>query len=330
MRLLVLGGTSFVGRHVVETALERGHRVTIFNRGRTNPTLFPEVERLRGDRERGDLAALRGRTWYAVVDMSGYVPRVVRASADLLADAVEHYTFVSSCSVYADYSRPGTSESDPVATVEDERTEDVARHYGALKALCERTAEEAMPARVLSVRAGLVVGPHDPTGRFTYWVHRIARGGHVLTPEPRDQPVQFVDARDLAAWRLDIAADRRGGVFNATGPEAPLTMERLLEAIRDATGADARFVWVDEDALLANGVEPWSELPLWIAPRANPSDAYFLAIDTAEALAAGLRFRPLAETVTDTLAEAETVPGVGLGARRERQLLASAGEPSRD
>ena len=329
MRVLVLGGTVFVGRHIVEAALARGHDVTLFNRGRTNPRLFEGVEHLQGDRERDDLAGLEGRSWDVVVDTSGYVPRVVRASAELLAGAAEHYTFISTGSVYADYSRPEIDEDSPVATVDDETTEDVGRHYGALKALCERAAEAALPGRVLSVRAGIIVGPHDPTGRFTYWVHRLARGGDVVAPEPREQRVQFVDARDLAAWILDAAERRLAGVFNATGPERPLTMGGFLNEIRAATGRDSRLVWVEEELLLAHGVEPAPDLPLWVAPGANPDVAYFFGMGIERALAAGLRHRPLAETIADTLAGAATVPGVGLDARRERRLLEAAGGRAR-
>lgn len=323
MKLLVLGGTLFLGRHLVETGLERGHDVTLFNRGHTGPDLFPEVEKLKGDRAAGDLEALRGRRWDAVVDTSARVPRWVRDAAGLLAGAVEHYTFVSSISVYADTRSPGTDEAAPVHTLADETVEDItsAEVYGALKVLCERAAEKAMPGRVLSARAGLIVGPYDPTGRFTYWVHRIARGGDVLAPEPRDQTVQLVHGRDLADWILDMAERREAGVFNATGPERPLTMEGLLEAIRKASGTDARLTWADERFLVESGVEEWSELPLWLAPGANPDSASFMAVDVRKALAAGLRFRPLAATIRDTLEGAETSPAAGLDPDRERELL---------
>ncbi len=322
MKILVLGGRLFLGRHLVEAALARGHEVTLFNRGQTNPELFPEVENLRGDRD-GDLSALNGRSWDCVIDTSARVPRWVRTSAELLADRVEHYTFVSSCSVYADTSRPGTDERAPVHTLEDETVEEIAsaETYGALKALCERAAEETLPGRVLSVRAGLIVGPYDDSGRFTYWVHRIARAGDVLAPEPRDQPVQLIHARDLADWIVGMAETRRVGVFNATGPEKPLTMERLLEACRDATGSDARLVWMDEQALVDQGVEAWSDLPLWLAPGVNRDSAGFLAVDVSKAFAAGLRFRPLEQIVRDTLEQAETKPEAGLDPVRERALL---------
>jgi 2'-hydroxyisoflavone reductase len=323
MRILILGGKLFLGRHLVEAAVVRGHEVTLFNRGQTNPELFPEVENLHGDRD-GDLSALEGRSWDSVIDTSARVPRWVRTSAELLADRVDHYTFVSSCSVYADTSRPGTDERAPVHTLEDETVEEItsAETYGALKALCESAAEESLPGRVLSVRAGLIVGPYDDSGRFTYWVHRIARAGDVLAPEPHDQPVQLIHARDLAEWILTMAEEERVGVFNATGPEQPLTMEQLLEECRAATGSEARIVWTDEQALVDQGVEAWTDLPLWLAPGSNREIAGFLAIDVSKAVAAGLRFRPLEQTVRDTLEQAETKPEAGLDPVRERALLA--------
>ena len=267
----------------------------MLNRGQTNPHVYPEVERIRGDRN-GDLSGLEGRSWDAAIDTSARLPRWLRTAARVLASSVGHYTFVSSASVYADTSRPGVDETARVHTVADESVEEISdgETYGALKALCERDAEDLMPGRVLAVRAGLIVGPYDHTGRFTYWVHRLARGGDVLAPEPRDQPVQLVDARDVAVWILDMAEARRAGVFNATGPERPLTMEQILNGIREATKSDARLVWADERFLLEAGVEPWSDLPFWLAPSLNEHERYFLALDVSKALAAGLRFRPLA------------------------------------
>ena len=319
MRLLVLGGTKFLGRHVVDIALHRAHDVTMFNRGVTNPGLFPEAEHLVGNRD-GDLIALEGRSWDAVVDTCGYVPRIVRASAELLADAVGHYTFVSSGSVYAKSTERGRDETAPLETVDDERSEDVMAHYGALKALCERAVEEAMPGRALHIRAGLIVGPDDPTGRFTYWVHRIAQGGHVLATAP-DQPVQFVDVRDLSGWILDLVEAARAGTFNATGPASHITMGGLLEDIRRVTGSDARFTWVDEEFLLERSVEPWSALPLWLALRANPGYWSFLTVDAGRAIGEGLRFRPLEDTVRATLEHAVVTGDAGLFPERERELL---------
>ena len=323
MRLLVLGGTLFLGRHLVEAAVERGDEVTLFNRGRTNPGLYPEVEHLHGDRD-GDLSALAGREWDAVVDTSARVPRWVRTAAELLRDGVGHYTFISSGSVYADTSRAGTDESAPVHTLADESVEEIdsAETYGALKALCERVAEEVLSQNVLSVRAGLIVGPYDPTGRFTYWPHRIARGGDVVAPEPRNQAVQIVHARDLADWILALAERRTTGIFNAVGPERPLTLEEVLAECHRVTGSDANLVWADERFLVDHGVEAWSELPLWLAPDTNPEYRGFMSVDVSKAVAAGLRFRPLADTIRETLTGAEPTADAGLAPERERELLA--------
>ncbi|HYA09880.1 MAG TPA: NAD-dependent epimerase/dehydratase family protein, partial [Gaiellaceae bacterium] len=297
MKLLVLGGTAFLGRHTVEAALARGDEVTIFTRGRTNPELFPEAEHLVGDRD-GGLGALSGRAWDGVVDTSGYVPRVLRQSAELLRDAVGRYVFVSSISVYADFSRPVNEES-AVVHLDDPFSESVETDYGALKAACEYVVEEVFAERGASVRAGLLVGPYDPTDRFTYWPRRLAEGGDVLAPGDPAAPVQLVDARDLGAWLVELADHGPGGVFNATGPAEPLALGRLLERSIVALGSDARLVWTDEQRILDAEVQPWMELPLWV-PGAEW--AGFMRADIRRALAAGLRFRPVEETVRDTLA----------------------------
>jgi nucleoside-diphosphate-sugar epimerase len=314
MKLLILGGTQFVGRAVAGAALAGGHGVTLFHRGRTNPTLFPEAEHVLGDRDR-DLSALAGRRFDAVVDTSGYVPRAVRAAVEAVPGA--HYVFVSTISVYADFAR-GPDEASPVRTGDD--------GYGELKAACERE----LPDGALVVRPGLIVGPHDPTYRFTYWVERIARGGEVVAPEPRDAHVQMIDARDLGEWLVRSAEARLAGVFNAVGPAAPVTMAQLLETIRGATGSTARLHWVGADVLLAAGVEEWTTLPLWLA---DPAWRGHGEVDNTRALAAGLRLRPLEQTVRDTLAwtrsGAQTYvdqgrPRPGLDPRLEAELLAGA------
>jgi 2'-hydroxyisoflavone reductase len=296
MKLLVLGGTKFLGRHAVDAALARGHDVTIFTRGETNPDLFPEVERLTGDRD-GNLDALRGREWDGVVDTSGYVPRVVRQSAELLRDAVQRYVFVSSISVYGDPSKP-LEESSPVAELEDPSSENVEEDYGALKAAVERVVTEVYGDRGTNVRAGLIVGPHDPTERFTYWPRRLAEGGEVLAPGDPSAPVQFVDVRDLGAWLVQLAEHGPGGSFNATGPAEPLTLQELLQRATAAVGSDATLRWVDSDRLLEAEVGPWTELPLWL-----PGDdhAGMMRADIRRAVDAGLRFRPVEETTRDTL-----------------------------
>jgi 2'-hydroxyisoflavone reductase len=340
MKLLVLGGTRFLGRHLVGLALGRGHEVTLFNRGRLDPELFPEVERLRGDRD-GGLDALKGRRWDAVVDTSGYSPRVVRDSARLLADSVGHYTFVSSISAYGDTSVPGVGEDYAVGRVTDEQLREAEalpqseltsapffwEIYGPLKALCEQAAEGAMPGRVNHVRAGLIVGPHDYTDRFTYWPRRVSEGGDVLAPGDPARPVQFVDARDLAAWIMRSAEGRLAGTFNATGPDYALTFGRFLEECGAATGFSGRFVWVDGKFLLEAGLTPWAEVPLWL-DESDETNRYFLSVGVGRAVDAGLNFRPLAETVRDTLEwdisrPADTERRAGLARGREREVLAA-------
>jgi 2'-hydroxyisoflavone reductase len=286
-----------------------------------------------GDRD-GDLSALAGRDFDAAFDFCAYFPRQVEATASRLAGAVGHYTFISSCSVYADHSARGTDESAPVAELSEPGSENLEGDYGALKALCEETAERLLPGHVLSVRAGLIVGPHDPTNRFTYWVTRLADGGRVLAPEPREQPVQLVDARDLAAWMLTMAETGETGVYNAAGPAEELTLGATLETICAAVRPDAELVWAGERFLVDAGVEPWTDLPLWLAPGADPSLAGFLAVDASRSIAAGLRFRPLADTARDTLAWARSGEAAGekfgaqqapagLDRAREGQLLDS-------
>lgn len=338
MRLLIIGGSVFLGRHLVDAALERGHDVTLFNRGRSGPDLFPGVERIQGDRER-DLAALDGRRWDAVIDTCGYVPRVVRAAAERLAPVARHYTFVSSISAYADFSQPGLSEDAPAAELSDPGSEDVQSDYGALKAGCERAVQTAFGERALIVRPGLIVGPHDPTERFTYWVRRLAGGGQVLVPDAAEQPVQLIDVRDLAAWMVEAAARGLEGTFNATGPAAPLTFGAMIERIREAAGAALDLAWLAEAELAEAGVEPWSELPLWLDLARHPELRGFLAADVTRALAAGLALRPLEQTVVDTLAWVRERPGVpvktggvamapaGLSPEREADLLARLSRP---
>ena len=292
MRLLVLGGTKFLGRHAVAHALEQGHEVTTFTRGQTNPELFPDAEHLRGDRD-GGLQALYGREWDGVVDTSGYVPRIVRQSAELLRDAVQRYVFVSSISVYAE------PEDEP-------DSEDIQQHYGALKRACERVVEDVYGDRSTRVRAGLIVGPHDPTDRFTYWPRRIAAGGDVLAPADPEQPVQVIDARDLGAWLVELALHGPGGTFDLTGPQ--LTFRELIEWMP----GDANLVRVDEQAVLDAGVQPWTELPLWLPDR----DAWFLM---QREIPDWLTTRPIEETIRDTYAWDREQPGDRPTLTREKE-----------
>ena len=321
MDLLILGGTRFLGRHLVDAALESGHRVTLFNRGESNPGLLPEVEELRGERG-GDLSALRGRSWDAVIDTSGYLPRDVRHSAGLLAGSAGHYTFVSSISVYADFGRTGIDEDSPVLEPPNPEPEELDLElYGGLKVGCEREAEAAMPGRTLVVRPGMIVGPYDYTDRFPYWRRRVAEGGEVLAPGDPEQPVQLIDARNLAGWIVRMAEDRRTGVYNATGPEHRLTMRGMLEEIRDVTGSDARFVWASEEFLIDAGVKPWEEMPLWVPGEM----AGLLSVDVGRAVGAGLVFRPLGETVRDIPGPDAERSGAeieaGISREREERLL---------
>jgi 2'-hydroxyisoflavone reductase len=320
VRLLVLGGTKFLGRAAVEEALARGHEVTLFNRGETNPELFPEAEKLRGDRD-GDLAALEGREWDGVIDPSGFVPRVVRTSAELLSGSVGHYVFVSSGSVYAEPYTPGYDESAPTVELEDPNSEDVLKDYGGLKKACEDVVGMVFPNGHTNVRAGLIVGPHDPSGRFTYWPLRIAAGGKALAPASADRPAQFIDVRDLGAWLVTACEEGVTGTFNATGEPQP------LGDVLAACPGDVELVWVDEAFLLEQGVGPWMELPLWV-----PTDLEaFLQMSIAKAVEAGLRFRPLEETARDTLAWARDTGAelvtkteygsAGLDPAREAELL---------
>jgi len=318
LRLLLLGGTRFVGRHLAAAALARGHTLTLVHRGLTNPGLFPEAEHLLGDRG-GDLSFLAGRRWDAVIDVNGYVPRLVSASATLLAGAVERYVFISTISAYADLSDPGATEEAPLAQppAGAEETEEVTGEtYGWLKALCEREVAAAFPGRSLIVRPGLLVGPEDHTGRFAYWPWRFARGGEVLAPDAPDSAVQLLDARDLGEWIVRQVESGVTGVYNATGPELPLTLGGLLSTAREFAGPAATITWVDPDFLLARGVSPWSELPLWL-----PGETGFNRINNRRARAAGLTFRPLAETVRDTLRWLESLDGVlPVSADRSLQL----------
>jgi 2'-hydroxyisoflavone reductase len=324
VRILFLGGTRFAGRHMVEAALSRGHQVTLFNRGQSNPDLFPGLERIRGDRD-GGLAPLEGRRFDAVVDTCGYVPRVVRASARVLAGSAGHYTFVSSMSVYPDETPPGLTEEMPVSTIVDATVEEITDEtYGALKALCEHEVSEAFPDATLVLRCGLIVGPFDPSDRFTYWPHRVARGGEILAPGPPDYRLQVIDARDLAEWTLKMIESGQAGVFNAVGPAEPFTLKALLETCREVSGSDARFTWVTEEFITEAGAEPWSDLPLWLPAGFEG----VMQADVSKVARAGLQLRPLPDTVRDTLAWDATLPAdrelkAGLTPEREAELLAA-------
>jgi 2'-hydroxyisoflavone reductase len=326
-RLLILGGTSFLGPHLTEQALARGWQVTHFNRGKRVPGGMQGVETLLGDRD-GQLDALKGGRWDAVVDTSGYVPRHVRLSAELLAPATQQYVFISTISVYATLARPAAEDS-PVGRLADETVEKVdGETYGPLKALCEQAAEKAMPGRTTVIRPGLIVGPLDPTDRFTYWPVRAARGGEFIAPGTPEDPLQIIDVRDLAALTLKCIEDRRMQVMNAVSPPRMFTMGKLMDACVKVAANDAKPVWIPADFLSANKVMPWSDMPAWFPPTGEEAAGALTPVDRA--LAAGMAIRPLVVTVRDTLAWHVTRPAdkreklrAGLDAAREAEVLAA-------
>jgi len=325
MKILILGGKRFLGIALVEALLQAGHTPTLFNRGRTNPDLFPNVKTLIGDRD-GNLEALKRRKWDAVIDTSGYIPRITKQSAELLSGKCETYVFISSVSVYRDFKTPDITETYPLGELDDPTSEDSTGDlYGPLKALCEYEIQQAFDGKVLVIRPGLIVGPNDPTDRFSYWPWRISLGGQVLAPSPPSANLQFIDVRDLAAFIINRIEANSEGVYNVTGPRKPATFGSLLVACREAALSDASFVWVDESFLLDEGVLPWRDLPLWV-PTSDPAFTGFYNININKALKAGLTFRPLSQTVAETLTWLKNQPiksklKVGLDIAQESKLL---------
>lgn len=327
LRLLILGGTGFLGPHQVRYAQQRGHTVTLFNRGRTNPHLFPGVEKLVGDRN-DDLTALEGREFDAVIDNSANIPRWVRQSCDVLQGNIGSYQYVSSISAYASHDIPNMDETADVGTLDDPTVERVTgQTYGPLKAYSEQAARDAFPDSHIIVRPGLIVGPGDPTGRFTYWPVRIDRGGETIAPGNPTDPVQFIDARDLARFQIKLAEDNATGTYNATGPNHPLSVAELLYGVRAVTTSDVRFTWVDADFLAEHEVYPWSNLPVWVPPT-EPMRG-FGSVNCQRAIAAGLTTMPLADTARDTLDWFHALPeerqrlGASLQPDKEQQVLAA-------
>lgn len=360
-RILILGGTGFLGPACIAAAHARGHRITIFNRGRTEqvrkergrPLDLPDgVEVIYGNRDpektaddwkdpaRGQerrpdspkgLSGLVGREWDAVIDTSGYFPRMVRASATLLAPSVGQYVFISSVSAYARIDRDGVDETAPLATLPDPAVEDFGpqfANYGGGKAMCEKAAEEAMPGRTTIIRPGFIVGPGDTSARFIYWPLRVERGGEMAVPGSPTDPIQLIDVRDLAEWIVRLIEARVTGAFNATGPAEPLTFRAMLEGCRRAAGADTRFTWIDADFLRTMGVEPEEHFPLWVSPAAGEQRGIH-RISIRRALDAGLAFRPLDQTARATLDWHHSLPddaqaAVGrarLAPQREAEVL---------
>jgi 2'-hydroxyisoflavone reductase len=338
MKLLILGGTRFLGRHLVTAALAGNHELTLFNRGQHSSVPLTGVETIYGDRN-SDLRKLQGRSWDAVVDTCGYLPRAVRASAESLAQSVDRYVFVSSLSVYADVSAKGIDETAALATLTKEQLEKVnqvdstgqpsaatyGEMYGGLKALCEQAAEEVLPNRVLVIRPGLIVGSYDYTDRFTYWVVRVAQGGEVLAPGRPERYVQFIDVKDLAEWTMKMIERQQTGVYNANGLPGSLTMENVLEGCKSVSDSGASFTWVSEDFLQQENVAPWSEMPLWL--RDEEALKGFMFVNCDKAVLSGLNFRPLNDTIKETLnwyeANRRTEPlRAGIDRDKEQRLLA--------
>lgn len=328
MKLLVLGGTGFLGPQIVQAALARKHTVTLFNRGKTNAELFPETEKLQGDRN-GDLASLAGKKWDAVIDVPATLPRWVKLSADALKDACKQYLFISTVSVYDDYSKPvdesaHTFDVDPKLDDIKRITNENMNLYGSLKRRCEAIVSETFGERgAVIVRPGLIVGPDDPSDRFTYWPVRVDRGGTVLAPGNGKDGVQFVDAHDLGAFVVKLLEDGHAGTYNATGPASDLSMAEFLYGCRAATSSEVKFEWVDTQFLLEQGVQPFSEIPMWI-PGADHE--HFMRIDCSKAKSVGLNFRPLGLTAKATTVWAGTRPKdyrwqAGLSAEREAAIL---------
>ena len=294
MSILVLGGTGFIGPHMVRYAVARGHTVTLFNRGRTNTHLFPDLEKLVGDRD-GDLTALEGRRWDAVIDNSGFVPRHVRDSATLLADS-GRYLFVSSISAYKDLAPHGITEDYEVGRLEDPTVEEVTgTTYGPLKALCEEAVQEIFGERANIVRPGYIVGPGDNSDRWTYWPVRVAAGGDVLVPGVPDDPVQFIDARDLGGWMVRMIEDEVGGEFNGVGPAEPVDMRQMLESCREVSGSGAVFHWVDAEFIEEQG----AFFPIWNTTAGDFGGAHL--VDISRSIETGYTSRPIADTIRDTL-----------------------------
>jgi 2'-hydroxyisoflavone reductase len=324
LKILILGGTGFTGPFQVRYALARGHQVTVFNRGKTHPgELPPGVEQLIGDRN-GQLGALKGRKWDVVIDNPTMLPKWVRDAAAILKGNVDRYIFISTISVYGNIPAPGLDETAPVAkydgpdSMKETRETVIASKfalYGPLKALSEKEVEKWFPGKACIVRPGLIVGPGDETDRFSYWLVRIDRGGEVLAPGNPSDPVQFIDARDLAEWTIRMAEMGATGVYNATGPAAPLTIGGMLEGIKTALGSNAKFTWASADFLEKEKVAPWSDMPVWVPPAGE--DGGLGAVSIKRALEKGLTFRPLAETTRDTLTWFKSLPK-----ERQEKLLA--------
>ncbi|MGI8786203.1 MAG: NAD-dependent epimerase/dehydratase family protein [Pyrinomonadaceae bacterium] len=336
MKILIIGGTKFLGRHLVAAAQARHHEVTLFHRGNHSAEGIENVEEIFGDRN-DDLDELKNRSWDACIDTCGYLPQTVKASAEALKNSVGQYVFVSSISAYADYSQTDFDETAPLAELTDEQKNKADKitpkgeitaaaledMYGALKVLCEREAEKVFGDKTLIVRSGLIVGAFDWTDRFTYWAMRVAQGGEVLAPGNPNRFIQLIDGRDLAKWIISMIEKNESGIYNVTGKPFELTMEKMLAEIKNASGCDAKFVWVNEAFLKKENVAEWSEMPLYLAESVKEARG-FLSANVDKALAKNLHFRPLRDTIRETLAWRETQNDAlkaGISGERETELL---------
>ena len=328
LKILILGGTAFTGPHLIKHAMDRGHSISIFNRGKTKPTvhkaMFDKVEQLIGDRN-DNLEALKGRQWDAVIDNYAVYPRWVRQATDILKGNVDTYLFTSTLSVHESFSKRGLNEDDPVGTTDTPDLEDMSL-YGPLKALSEQVARDAFKERAIIVRPHLIVGPGDTTDRFTYWAARVKKGGEILAPGSLSRPVQYIDARDLSKFMIHLIENRTVGTFSGVGPLAELSMAELLYGMRAVVSNDISFTWVDQQFLIDNKVNPWMEMTTWMA-EGGEFDG-FGSFSNSKSVKAGLTYRPLAETVKDTLTwwealskERKASPNAGLDSKKERQVL---------
>lgn len=325
LEVLILGGTGFIGPFQVRSALDRGHNVTLFNRG-SGSALFPYLETLVGDRN-GDYESLRGRRWDVVIDNATSQPHWVEMAAEFLKDSVDQFMFVSSRSAYSDLSSVPMTSAAPTWTYESAGLQPGDRlPYGLAKAESERAAERIMPGRTTIVRPGLIIGPGDETDRFTYWPVRIHRGGEVLAPGDGTDPIQIIDVRDLTDFMVRLAEDATMGQFNGVGPRTPRPIAELLYGIRAVTTTETSFTWVPQDFLAQHGIRPYAEMPVWRPP--TPGNEGFARFDLTPEVEAGLTFRPLAVTARDTLeyhlsrpAERQAELRSGLSAEREVEVL---------
>jgi 2'-hydroxyisoflavone reductase len=328
LRILVLGGTGFTGPHQVRYAVARGHQVSVFNRGRRQADLPSSVEHLLGDRNTGDLKSLEGKTWDVVIDVPTTLPFWVRDAGKVLQNSAQHYIFISTISTYADTSKPGMDEDTPLAQYEGpdamaETQQTAGRLYGPLKVLSEKEAEKWFPGKTTVIRPGLIVGPGDPSGRFTHWPVRIDRGGEVLAPNSPQDPVQIIDARDLAEWIIRMAETPSPGIYNATGPTTPMPIGDMLNGIKSALNSNATFTWVPAAFLTQQEVRGWSHLPVWLEPTEDSKG--LLQVSIKRALDKGLKFRTLADTARATLEWYKSQP-----ADRQVQLLGQSIKPEKE